>query len=211
MNEPYKILVEGATAETELKKSRFIANVSVAESKEDAEAFIESIRKKYYDARHNCYAYVIGKDGDVVKYSDDGEPGQTAGLPMYSVIKETGIRNVVVVVTRFFGGTLLGAGPLAGMYREATSLGLKASIVATMKFGIEVNAITDYPEGEKVRRLLEREGVQIADTRYSDKVCFVFRTSVENFDELEAKLISVTASKIEINKVCEAYFQAKED
>ncbi len=206
MNEPYKILTKGASAETELKKSRFIANVAVANSKEEAEAFIEGIRKKYYDARHNCYAYVIGKDGDTVKYSDDGEPGQTAGLPMYSVIKETGIRNIVVVVTRYFGGTLLGAGPLAGMYREATTLGINASETATMRYGVELMITCDYPEGEKVRRLLEKEPVQVVDTQYTDKVTFIVRTGFDNFEPLSAKLISITASKVSIEKTSEEYF-----
>lgn len=208
MNESYTILVEGGSAETELKKSRFIANVAVAETKEDAEAFIDSIKKKYYDARHNCYAYVIGKDGDTVKYSDDGEPGQTAGLPMYSVIKESGIRNVVVVVTRYFGGTLLGAGPLSGMYREATALGLKASVTATMQFGVSANVTSDYSDGEKIRRLLESEPVQVVDVRYSDKVSMDFRTGYENFDSIKEKIISLTASKAIIEKTGEDYFMS---
>ncbi|MBO7601396.1 MAG: YigZ family protein, partial [Lachnospiraceae bacterium] len=112
MKAPYKVLLEGKSAETELKKSRFIAHLQPVETEEEAQEFIASIRKQYYDARHNCYAYVLGKDADKVKYSDDGEPAQTGGLPIFNVLKETGVRNACIVVTRYFGGTLLGAGPL---------------------------------------------------------------------------------------------------
>lgn len=206
MNEDYKILTEGGTAETELKKSRFIANVAPAASKEEAEAFIDKIKKKYFDARHNCYAYVIGKDGDVAKFSDDGEPGQTAGLPMYSVIKESGIRNVVVVVTRYFGGTLLGAGPLSGMYREATALGLSASQTAWMRFGTEVKVGTDYADGDKTKRYFERENIEVVDITYSERVVCTIRTSSDNYENMVRDVTSITASRAEFFDKKEAYF-----
>lgn len=210
MNEPYIVLTKGGTAETELKKSRFIANVAVANTREEAEAFIESIRKKYYDARHNCYAYVCGKDGSEVKFSDDGEPSQTAGLPMYSVISKSGIRNVVVVVTRYFGGTLLGAGPLSGMYTEATALGLKASETAVMKYGVTADVKADYSEAEKIRRLFENENVSILSTDYSDKVIFSFATDFEKYEATVEKIISLSAGKALVEKTGEQYFKAGE-
>ena len=206
MNDPYKVLINGGEAETELKKSRFIAHVSKVETEEEAQAFVTSIKKKYYDARHNCYAYVLGKDGDRVKYSDDGEPSQTAGLPMYNILRETGIRNVCVVVTRYFGGTLLGAGPLARMYADATKLGLEASEVAWMRYGVEVMVESDYPDGEKIRRYMEKESISIVKTEYSDHVETYIRCRFEQYDKLEKDIISLTASKAQINKVGEAYF-----
>lgn len=206
MNEPYRILTQGGTAETELKKSRFIAHVEVVNSEEEAQAFVASMKKQYYDARHNCYAYVLGKDGDRVKYSDDGEPSQTAGLPMYNILKETGIRNVCVVVTRYFGGTLLGAGPLARMYAEATKLGIEASKTAWMRYGVEAVIESDYPEGEKIRRYLEREGITIVDVAYSDHVENRVRCGFEMYDKLERDIVSITSSKAIINKSGEAYF-----
>lgn len=206
MNDPYKILVEGGEAETELKKSRFIAHVVKAESEEEAQAFVSAIKKQYYDARHNCYAYIIGKDADRVKYSDDGEPSQTAGLPMYNILKETGIRNICVVVTRYFGGTLLGAGPLARMYADATKLGIMASKTAWMKYGVEAIIESDYPEGEKIRRYLEREGITVVKVDYSDHVDTTVRCGFDSFDKLNADIVSLTASKAIINKIGEAYF-----
>lgn len=210
MNEAYRILLSGGEAETELKKSRFIAHVEAVNTEAEAQEFVNSIKKQFYDARHNCYAYVIGKDGDVVKYSDDGEPSQTAGMPIYNVIKESGIRNVVVVVTRYFGGTLLGAGPLARMYVEAAKLGLEASKTAFMRYGTEADIICDYPEGEKVRRYLEREGVFVVDTFYSEKVRFVIRTGFENYERLVREITSLTNAKAVFSKIQDAYFIDKE-
>lgn len=206
MNEPIKILVSGGEAETELKKSRFIARVSPVSSEEEAEEFINSIKKEYYDARHNCYAYVIGKDADKVKFSDDGEPAQTAGLPIYNVLKEQGVRNACIVVTRYFGGTLLGAGPLTRMYVEAATLGLKASKIGVMKYGAELKIESDYPEGEKIRRYLEKEGINILNTLYTDKVTFQIRTDFEKVLSFTDAIASLTAGKAKTEKISEGFF-----
>ena len=206
MNEPYKILLNEAIAETELKKSRFIGHTFPVNSEEEAQAFIQDVKKQYYDARHNCYAYVIGKDADKVKYADDGEPAQTGGMPIFNVLKETGVRNACIVVTRYFGGTLLGAGPLARMYGEAAKLSLEASKIAVMRYGAEFKVESDYSLGEKVRRYLEREEISIIDTYYTDKVTIVARTGFEKFEECRASIISLTASKAKIEKLSDAYF-----
>lgn len=206
MNEPYKILLEGAEAETELKKSRFIAHFSKAETEEEAVAFINGIKKKYYDARHNCYAYIIGKDKDKVKYSDDGEPSQTAGLPIYTVLKESGITNVVVVVTRYFGGTLLGAGPLTRMYVEATKLGLNASKLATMRYGAEVKIVADYSDSEKIKRYLEKEEIGILDTFYKEDVTMLVRLAFEGYEKLFKDIVEMTMNKAKIEKINDTYF-----
>lgn len=209
MNEPYTILLEGGEAETELKKSRFIAHVSPVSSEEEAQAFVTSMKKQYYDARHNCYAYVLGKDADRVKYSDDGEPAQTGGLPIYNVLKETGVRNIVIVVTRYFGGTLLGAGPLARMYGEAAKLGLEASVTGVMKYGIEATVRSDYSDGEKLRRYFEKQGIEIVDITYGSDVLFFIRTGFERFEEIQKDIVSITASKAITEKSGEAYYIEK--
>lgn len=206
MYEPYKILVSPAFAEVELKKSRFLANVIPAETEAAAASFIEETRKKYYDARHNCYAYILGKDGGKVKYSDDGEPAQTAGLPIFNILKESGIKNVCTVVTRYFGGTLLGAGPLARMYADATKEALASAETAWMRYGIEFSVKSDYSDGEKIRRFLEKENADVVDITYAEKVCFVAKTGFETFADIEKNIISLTASRAEINKEKEAYF-----
>lgn len=210
MNEPYRVVVNGGEAEIELKKSRFIAHVAPVTTEEEAQAFIEEIKKAYYDARHNCYAYVLGKDGDKVKFSDDGEPSQTAGLPMYNVLKETKVRNVCVVVTRYFGGTLLGAGPLARMYVDATKEGLNASEIGVMKYGIEGVIACDYSDGEKIKRFLEKEQIMISDTVYTDKVKIYIRTGFERFESLQKETVSLTSSRANLERLNEAYFLEKE-
>ncbi len=206
MNEPYKILVSGGTAETELKKSRFIAHVFPVNTEEEAAGAVSSMKKKYYDARHNCYAYILGKDADRVKFSDDGEPSQTAGLPIYNVLKESGIRNACVVVTRYFGGTLLGAGPLARMYAEATKLGLEASETAMMRYGIEFGIKTDYSDGERIRRYLEGDNIEVVNITYSDKMEFLAKTGFEAFEKIREDIVSLSSSRAEIFKEKEAYF-----
>lgn len=209
MNEPYLVLCEGGNAEIELKKSRFIAHLKPVETEEEAQAFVESVKKQYYDARHNCYAYVLGKEGDKVKFSDDGEPSQTAGLPMYNVLKETKVRNVCVVVTRYFGGTLLGAGPLSRMYADAVKEGLNASIIGTMKYGVEGVITSDYSDGERIKRFLNKESIMISDTQYSDKVKTYIRTGFERFDSLSQEIVSLTSGAAALEKLNEAYFLEK--
>jgi len=205
-NEPYKILKNGGEAECELKKSRFIAHLQAVETEAEAAEFVNLIKKRYYDARHNCYAYIIGKDADKVKYSDDGEPSQTAGLPIFNVLKESGVRNCCIVVTRYFGGTLLGAGPLARMYAEAAKLGLEASEIATVKYGVEFKITSDYQNGDKIRRYLETNGINIVDTFYTDKVSILSRADFSDFERIREDLISLTASRVEISRICDAYF-----
>lgn len=209
MNEEYTILLEGAQAETELKKSRFIAHLKPVESVEAAVDFINEMKKQYYDARHNCYAYVIGKDGDTVKYSDDGEPAQTAGLPIYNVLKETQIRNAVIVVTRYFGGTLLGAGPLARMYKEAASLAVHKAVKGTMRYGIKASVKCDYSLGDKLKFYFEKEMIDIENVQYSDCVEYKVSVSFERFEKMREDIISISASRAIISKNSEGYFVDK--
>ena len=124
-----KILLEPGTAEIVEKKSRFIASMCSVSTPEEAQAFIEQVKKKYWDAKHNCSAYVIGKDAQYTRCNDDGEPAQTAGLPMLEVLLHSEVRNVAVVVTRYFGGTLLGTGGLIRAYGKATTEGIAAANV----------------------------------------------------------------------------------
>ncbi|MCR5277922.1 MAG: YigZ family protein [Lachnospiraceae bacterium] len=207
MNEPYIVLLAPSAAECELKKSRFIAHLQPVSSEAEAQDFVNSIKKQYYDARHNCYAYIIGKNADTVKYSDDGEPSQTAGLPMFNVLKESGIRNACVVVTRYFGGTLLGAGPLARMYADAVKLAVAEARIGVMQYGIEFRIETDYSDGEKIRRLVEKEtGVELVDITYGAGQSFLLRTGFDEFERLSAAVTSLTAGRAQISKKKESYF-----
>ena len=205
MNE-YRVLVSGGTGETELKKSRFIAHVAPAKTEEEAMNYVNQIKKEFYDARHNPYAYVLGRDGDKVKYSDDGEPGQTAGLPIFNVLKETGVRDAVIVVTRYFGGTLLGAGPLARMYGEAASLGLKNSKTGIMRYGIEFDVLCDYGNGERIRNYFSKNGINLVNTEYTDMCKFTARCPEIAFNDIKKDLISITSSNVTITEKKPEYF-----
>ena len=140
---PYQVVEQGGIGEIEEKKSRFIANVSPAGTEEEALAFIEAMKKKYWDARHNCYAYVLGERGELVRFSDDGEPSGTAGKPILEVLLGMEVRNLVVVVTRYFGGTLLGTGGLVRAYTQAAQAGMAASVIRTMRYGALLFITTD--------------------------------------------------------------------
>ena len=120
----YKILLKGGQGEIVEKKSRFIATIEPVSTEEEAAAFIELTKKKYWDARHNCTAMIIGRHGEITRCSDDGEPSGTAGRPMLEVLTGEGLHNIVVVVTRYFGGTLLGTGGLVRAYSQAVKEGL---------------------------------------------------------------------------------------
>ena len=205
-DDTYKMLSAPGEGLYKEKGSKFIATAFTVMSEDEVKSALAEVKMKYYDARHNCYAYVLGKDGDRVKFSDDGEPSQTAGLPIYNVIKETGVRNVCVVVTRYFGGTLLGAGPLARMYAEATKLGLEASETAMMRYGIEFGVKSDYSDGERIRRYLESENAELVNITYSDKMEFLAKTGFEAFEKIREDIVSLSSSRAEIFKEKEAYF-----
>ena len=152
----YKTVYRGGEGEITEKKSRFIANVVPVSSEEEAEEFIESMKKKYWDARHNCYAYIIGERGEIKRFSDDGEPGGTAGKPILEVLAGEGITNAAIVVNRYFGGTLLGTGGLVRAYGAAAKAGLSASAVINKIPGMRL-----YRSGR---------GITVLDTVYTDKV-----------------------------------------
>ncbi len=206
MNEQIRVLTEGGTAETELKKSRFIAYTEPVNTEEEARSFIESVKKKNFDAKHNCYAYTVGTDLEKVKYSDDGEPAQTAGLPIFTVLKESGIKNCCIVVTRYFGGTLLGTGPLSKMYRDTAKEGLLNSKTGVMKSGTEFRIDCDYGDGEKVRRFLEKSKGMLLNTVYAEKVSFLFRVPTECEKSFIESITSLTLGKVNPEKISEGLF-----
>lgn len=166
----YKTVYRGGEAEIIEKKSRFIATVKPVKSEEEAIAFIESMKKKYWNATHNCSAYVIGEHFQIKRYSDDGEPSGTAGKPMLDVLLGEEIHDVVVVVTRYFGGTLLGTGGLVRAYSSSTKEGLLASKVITKMHGQKISIQTDYTGLGKIQYILGQRGLTILNSIYTDKV-----------------------------------------
>lgn len=203
---PYKVVCEPGSGVYEEKKSRFIANIAPANSEEEAINFIESIKKKHYDARHNCPAFVIGKNKELTRCSDDGEPSGTAGKPILEVLLLEGVTNVVAVVTRYFGGTLLGTGGLVRAYTQATKEGLQNAGIATMRYGYEITIGVDYTDVGKVQYLLVGEHIKIVDSRYTDKVEFDVRIPDENKEVLRKELTEATSGRVRIEVTGEGYY-----
>ena len=163
----YRVLLSGGEGEYVEKKSRFIATLRACESEEEAVRFIEEMKKKYWDARHNCSAFVIGSRAELTRCSDDGEPSGTAGRPMLEVLTGEGIRNAAVVVTRYFGGVLLGTGGLVRAYTQAVKEGLRNCRVGRMRPGYEAVAEADYGDIGKVQYLLRERGIEPLSAEYS--------------------------------------------
>lgn len=168
----YRCLYEGGKGEIEEKKSRFIATVRPVSTEEEAVAFINEMKKSCWDAAHNCSAFVIGRNGELTRCSDDGEPSGTAGRPMLEVLLGEEIRNIAVVVTRYFGGTLLGTGGLVRAYQGAVKEGLKSSLVIDKKFGRRLLVTTDYTGVGRLQYLFGKNGYSILKSDYAEKVTF---------------------------------------
>lgn len=160
----------GGEGEITEKKSRFIATVRPVESEEEAVAFIAEMRKKYWDARHNCSAFVIGRSQGLSRCSDDGEPSQTAGRPMLDVLLKEELHNTAVVVTRYFGGTLLGTGGLVRAYQKAVQQGLANSVIIDKKPGRALTIQTDYNGLGKIQYILAQQNIFTIDTEYAEAV-----------------------------------------
>ena len=161
---------KGGQGEITEKKSRFIATVRPVETEEEAVSFINETKKKYWDARHNCSAFVIGKRQELTRCSDDGEPAGTAGRPMLDVLLKENIHNAAVVVTRYFGGVLLGTGGLVRAYQQATKAGLSASEIIEKKDGAVLFIRTDYTGIGRLQYLFAQEKLTVMDTAYEADV-----------------------------------------
>lgn len=193
-----RILLSGGSGQIEEKKSVFIANIARADSEEEATAFIETMKKKYWDARHNCSAFVIGERGELTRCSDDGEPSGTAGRPMLEVLLRENIKNIVVVVTRYFGGTLLGTGGLVRAYTQAVKEGLNDCKIGVLRMGVPLALTTDYNGIGKILYLLSAMGLTPKDSDYGEKVTLQVLVPVEEKDRLVLDITEATAGKTEI-------------
>ena len=185
----FKTINKNVSAEIVEKKSKFIANVFYVETVEEAEEKVKEIKKKYFDARHNCFAYsVFTKEGIVNRFSDDGEPSGTAGGPMLNILNGKELTNLVVVVTRYFGGILLGTGGLIRAYTGATQEALGMVEEVHKDLGLEAKLITTYPELEKLKYYLKQNSIDIKGAEYNENVeVFVDITEEKYNNILKAK------------------------
>lgn len=206
MVEQYKTVYEGGTGEIVEKKSRFIANVRPVETEEEALAFIEEMKKKYWDARHNCSAYILGERQEQMRCSDDGEPSQTAGKPMMDVLDGAGLTNTAVVVTRYFGGTLLGIGGLVRAYSAAVQEGLKNSRIITKYWGTELLVGTDYNGIGKLQYLFGQRQIPILDAEYTDQVQFTVLVPVSRVQEIRKAVTEATSGQASMEEIRDLYF-----
>ena len=200
-------LIPTGRAETELveKRSRFIGQVWPVESEEEARARIEETKKKHYDARHNCWCYRI-QEGGVERYSDDGEPQGTAGQPMLNVFQREGVTNVCCVVTRYFGGVLLGAGGLVRAYGAAVKEGLKCSEVVTMRYGTRLQVTVDYPDVGRIQHLGTKEGIAQESAEYGVNVRFVLASPAEEEERICRSITEATDARAEIEILSHGYY-----
>ena len=182
----FKAIKQNVSAEIVEKKSKFIAHIFYVETPEEADEHIKQIKKKYNDARHNCFAYAIetGNDGIAVKYNDDGEPQGTAGAPMLKLVLEQGLSNILVIVTRYFGGILLGTGGLVRAYSGAVEKALEQAEIVEKTRGYEVEIQVKYNDVEPLKYYLEKMSIKVKRIEYLENVKF----TIEIIEELSEKI-----------------------
>ena len=203
MLKKYKTILTQAEAEIVEKKSRFIATVRPVKTEEEAKAFIEEMKKKYYDARHNCWCYIL-KSGQK-RYSDDGEPQGTAGQPMLNVFQREGVENVVCVVTRYFGGVLLGAGGLTRAYAKSAKDALDAAGKARMRLWSAVTVDCPYPMLERLKLLAAAHGGTVEGTDFGAAVSVRILLPQENAASFDAALTELSAGTMTARREGECF------
>ncbi len=184
----YQTVYEAGTGEIVEKKSRFIAHVFPVRTEEEVLQKLEEIKKRYWDARHNCHAYILGAGGEISRCSDDGEPSGTAGRPILDVLMGQELRNVLVVVTRYFGGTLLGTGGLIRAYSAAAQEGLKNSRIITKRLGKRLTIQTDYNGIGKLQYVVMNLGLPVEDTVYGEDVKIKVFVAAEDCERVEKEI-----------------------
>lgn len=195
MSEQYKFAYLGGTGEITEKKSRFIATVEPVHSEEEALAFIERIRKQYWDARHNCTAFTIGTRHQLTRCSDDGEPAGTAGRPMLEVLLGEDVHDVAVVVTRYFGGTLLGTGGLVRAYSKAVQEGLQNAVILDKRKAVRLEIKTDYNSIGKIQYLLGQNQIALLNSEYTDSVYLEALVPCDLLDTLSSAITDSTGGR----------------
>lgn len=198
MDEWYS-LYKGGSGEIEEKKSRFIATIAPVSSVDEANDFIARTKKQYWDARHNCSALIVGDSGQNVRSSDDGEPSGTAGRPMLEVLIGEKITNVAVVVTRYFGGTLLGTGGLVRAYQGAVKEGLKNCSILKKIRGVNLKVTCEYTDFGKIQFLCNQNNYYIASTDYAEKIIIGIIIPIEVIEDVVKKILDATSGKADIN------------
>ena len=206
MSRSYKAVYEGGVGEIVEKKSRFIATVQPVDCEEEAAAFIGAMKKKYWDASHNCSAFTIGRNHELTRCSDDGEPSGTAGRPMLDVLLREDIHNAAVVVTRYFGGTLLGTGGLVRAYQKSVQEGLAAAQVIEKQPGRMLEIYADYNSIGRIQYLLAQRQITVTDSEYTDRVVLRAMVPAAQKEALEKEITEGTSGNAGMTWSGEAEF-----
>ena len=202
----HKAVYRGGSGEIVEKKSRFIANIKSVETVEEAQVYIEEMKKKYWDARHNCSAFSVGTERVITRCSDDGEPSGTAGRPMLDVILGEDIYNVAAVVTRYFGGILLGTGGLVRAYSRSLQEGLAASTVIEKTYGISMEVVTDYTGIGKIQYIAGEQKLPILDSEYTDRVVLHLLVPADQIAFVEKAITEGTNGRAKMKKEKDLYY-----
>ena len=206
MKNSYKTIRQEAHDEYTINKSRFIGHACPCQTEEEALAFLKRIREQYRDATHNCYAYVIGENAGIMRYSDDGEPGGTAGMPMMEVLKARGVVNCCVVVTRYFGGILLGAGGLVRAYSHSCAIALDAAQVSMMELTARVLFDVPYPLWDKFSYALQSLPVILKSSDFQAAVDATLLIRTKDLDAVCAQITALSDGKIDSLQTDELFY-----
>ena len=208
--EGYRTVCGYGTGEIVEKKSRFIAEVFPVGSEDEVSVHIEKIKKEYWDARHHCWACVLGQNPAMERMSDDGEPAGTAGKPILEVIRGRGLTDVLVVVTRYFGGTLLGTGGLVRAYTQAAQEGLDHAGILRKVPGVRLRIGTDYTGLGKIQYLLARREISILDTVYTDRVEILTAAAADMAECIKKEITEGTSGQADIEEEGQCWLEITE-
>lgn len=206
----YKSVHKRGRDEIIINKSKFIGTAAPVENQEQAEEFIEGIKKEFKDATHNCYAYVIGENKGIQRYSDDGEPSGTAGMPILNVMARENLVNIAVVVTRYFGGVLLGAGGLARAYAKGCKIALENGIIVDKNLYYDVSFNLDYTLLGKMDNELLKNNFIVKDKIYSEHVTFKLIVREDETDKIRALVNEITGGRAEVSLGQASYYSVKD-
>lgn len=193
----FNTIKENVSAEIVEKKSKFIANLFYVETIEDVENRLKEIRKKYYDAKHNCFAFRLDNE-KMSRFSDDGEPSGTAGAPMLNILEGRNLSNVLIIVTRYFGGILLGTGGLVRAYSEATLKAIENSEIVEKVYGNVLNIEIEYKDLDNIKYYLKNENINIENINYGEKILLKIELTDEELEKIKRM---VDDRKLNINKI----------
>ena len=203
----FRTIRSEGTFELTVQKSRFIGQCFRAETEQEAVTLIESVRKRFYDAKHHCYAYCAGDGMMITRCSDDGEPSGTAGVPILNVLRQKELRNTVCVVTRYFGGILLGTGGLARAYSETAAGSVEDSGICEIRVCSECRCELSYPQWAKLERMFRSECIDYVP-QYAENVTCSFRIDRSKYEQFRAVMREMTDGTLDIKLLSEGYYPA---